>query len=102
MQLLFLLVFFVAAALESVSASNGHHVQPAVHFTLARRDGAFAPNRTANLDYLLEQLAAAEARFNLTQREVHGNRVVRAPKSGAAGGPESSKLIGDIGRKGNW
>ena len=74
----------------------------AIHFTLSRRGGQFAPNRTANLDFLVQELAAAEAKFNLTQREVRGNKIVRSPKSQAVGGGENSKLLGELGRYGNW
>lgn len=74
----------------------------AIHFTLKRRGGPFAGNRTADLDYLMEQVQIAESRFNSTQREVQGNRVVRAPKSKDLGGGESIKLMDEIGKLGNW
>ena len=75
---------------------------PAVHYTLERRTGAFAPNWTANLTHLAEQLAITEARFNFTRREVKGNKIVRVPKEQAVGGAETNKLIGEYGRVGNW
>lgn len=83
-------------------AWGASNAPPTLHFPLFRRGGPFAPNRTADLDFLKDQLAAAEARFNLTQREVRGNKIVRAPNAKNAGGAESAKLIGEIGRLGNW
>lgn len=75
---------------------------PALHYTLQRRDGAFAPNWTANLTYLTEQLKIAESRFNLTRREVKGNKIVRVPKERAVGGGDVTKMMGQYGRSGNW
>ena len=75
---------------------------PAVHYTIERRGGPFAPNWTANLDYLLNQLKIAEARFNFTRREVKGNKIVRVPKERAVGGGEVGKLMGQFGRNGSW
>ena len=88
---------FLASAAEA--APNG---PPALHFPLFRRGGPFAQNRTADLDLLKEQLAFAEARFNLTQRKVHGNKIVRTPKDRNAAGGSDGSLIGEIGRLGNW
>lgn len=59
-------------------------------------------NRTADLPYLLEQLHLAEDRFNSTQREVKGNKVVRAPRAKAVGGGNTDRLIGETGKKGIW
>ncbi|KAI9715826.1 MAG: hypothetical protein M1828_000567 [Chrysothrix sp. TS-e1954] len=96
-------VLLTALLLGIVNGAIGDHkVPPIVHFTLERRAGPFMWNKTANLKYLVEQLETAESRFNVTQREVRGNKVVRAPKTKAVGGDERSKLIGDIGREGNW
>ena len=75
---------------------------PAIHYTLQRRGGAFAPNWTANLTYLSEQLKIAESRFNFTRREVKGNKIVRVPKEKAVGGGDVTKLMGEYGRPGNW
>lgn len=75
---------------------------PAIHYTLERRGGAFAPNWTANLTYLAEQLKVAESRFNFTRREVKGNKIVRVPKEKAVGGGDVTKLMGQYGRQGNW
>ena len=94
----------LVAALLAITqpVQSRHSSTNAIHFVLARRNGAFAPNRTADLDLLSSQLAEAEAKFNLTQREVRGNKVVRAPRGKAVGGGETNKLIGEIGRAGNW
>lgn len=75
---------------------------PALHFALKRRGGAFAHNRTADLELLSRQLLEAESRFNYTQREVKGNKVVRAPKTKNMGGEETSSLMQGIGKVGNW
>ena len=88
--------------LLSLAAFAAGNQPPTLHFPLFRRGGPFAPNRTADLDFLKDQLAAAEARFNLTQREVRGNKIARAPKSKDAGGAENAQLLGEIGRLGNW
>ncbi|KAI9783791.1 MAG: hypothetical protein M1839_003127 [Geoglossum umbratile] len=54
------------------------------------------------MTFLSEQLAAAEARFNLTQREIVGNKVVRKAKKKAVGGGEYGGLMGEVGRMGGW
>lgn len=96
LSLQWLLVLLVSCA---SAASN---TPPTLHFPVFRRGGPFAPNRTADLDLLKDQLTATEARFNLTQREVRGNKIARAPKSKEAGGGENAQLLGEIGRLGNW
>ncbi len=73
-----------------------------IHYTIERRGGPFAPNRTANLTYLAEQLAAAESRFNYTSREVRGNKIVRVPKAKPLGDEAQGGLLGEIGRLGTW
>lgn len=75
---------------------------PAVHFVIERRGGPFAPNWTANLPFLAEQLKLAEGRFNFTRREVRSNKVVRVPKIRSIGGGEIGKLIGEFGHNGTW
>ena len=97
---LFIQYFILLVLLPTIVVANDG--PPTLHFPLFRRGGPFAPNRTADLDFLKEQLTAAEARFNLTQREVRGNKIARAPKNKNGGGAEASKLIGEIGRLGNW
>jgi hypothetical protein len=74
----------------------------AIHFTIARRGGAFPSTDLANMVLLSEQLAAAEVRFNFTQREIVGNKVVRKAKKKAVGGGEYGGLVGKVGRMGNW
>lgn len=91
--LLSALVVLVAIAQES---------PPAVHFTLRRRGGPFAVQKSANMTYLTEQLALAEARFNLTRREVRGNKIVRVPKERLVGGADPERLLGEVGQLGNW
>ncbi|KAB8337321.1 hypothetical protein FH972_021621 [Carpinus fangiana] len=96
-----------AAALGGMVEAQGFPAPfqqpPTVHFPIFRRGGIFAgANWTADLPYLLEQVHAAESRFNLTQREVRGNKVVRVPKDGALGGGEASTLMGSIGSKDRW
>jgi len=94
-----LLIFFSSL----VSAAFFEPAPPAaLHYTLERRGGAFAPNWTANLTYLSEQLKIAEQRFNFTRREVKGNKIVRVPKEKAIGGGDVTKLLGEYGRPGNW
>lgn len=74
----------------------------AVHYIIQRRGGQFAPQRLANLTFLTEQLELAESRFNLTRRAVKGNKIVRVPKENDAGGVEPDRLLGEMGRQGNW
>jgi len=95
--------FAVLTLLSLVSAAFFDPPPPAaLHYTLERRGGAFAPNWTANLTYLSEQLKIAEQRFNFTRREVKGNKIVRVPKEKAIGGGDVTKLLGEYGRPGNW
>lgn len=79
---------------------------PVIHFTINRRHGAFAPGVPgrdwADLDRLVRVLESAECRFNLTKREVKGNKLVRKAKSGGAGGREGTGLMGDIASNGAW
>ncbi|KAI9669465.1 MAG: hypothetical protein M1817_004690 [Caeruleum heppii] len=73
-----------------------------LHFTISRRGGPFPTNDVADFDFLTAQLAAAEARFNLTRRDMHGNKVVRKPKERGAGSRDGDLLMGEVGRQGNW
>ncbi len=75
---------------------------PVLHFTIARRGGAFPTENIANLTFLTDELARAEARFNLTRREVRGNKLVRKAKARGVGGREEGKLMGDLGLGGRW
>jgi len=79
---------------------------PVIHFTISRRDGAFesfAPGEeVANLTYLAEELERAEERFNLTRREVKGNKLVRKAKVKGIGGNEVGKLMSNVAEDGIW
>lgn len=101
-RLMLSLTLSLALLVPGIFAAIGEYrAPPAVHYPLKRREGAFALNRTADLDELLEQLAAVEQRFNLTSREVRGNRVVRVPREGPEGGPLTEPM-GEVGRNGSW
>ena len=80
--------------------------EPVMYFTLTRRGGSFASSdfgsEIANLTYLEEELGRVEARFNLTKREVKGNKLVRKAKSTGVGGNEVRKLMGEVAVKGRW
>ena len=77
-----------------------------LHFTLTRRGGKFAPTVFArdyvNLTYLSQELEKTEARFNLTKREVEGNKLVRKAKSNEVGGRNPSMLMGEVAVDGIW
>ena len=89
---------FLTTALAVPSPSS-----PSVlHYTVHRRDGAFPTPRIANLTFLAEAVVAAEARFNLTRREMNGNKVVRKAKEDGVGGAEHARLMADVGRHGGW
>ncbi|KAL8778011.1 MAG: hypothetical protein Q9213_007609 [Squamulea squamosa] len=79
---------------------------PVVHLTLARRGGTFEGtvpgNDSVEMELLLEQLEMAEARFNLTRREVKGNKLVRKAKSRALGGKDDDELMGQMASNGTW
>ena len=98
----FLLPFIGATSsvLRSLDAA------PVLHFTLTRRGGKFAPqefgNDFVNLNYLARELEKTEARFNLTQRQVAGNKLVRKAKSAPAGGKDEGTLMGEVAKDGIW
>ncbi|KAI4257870.1 MAG: hypothetical protein LQ352_001456 [Teloschistes flavicans] len=79
---------------------------PVMHFTLERRGGTFEATRPGNdsveMDVLLEELQKIEARFNLTRREVRGNKLVRKAKSHAVGGKDDEDLMGELALNGTW
>ncbi len=79
---------------------------PVLHFTLARRGGEFTATEygrdLVNLTYLVEELDKAEARFNLTRREVKGNKLVRKAKLNELGGREKGALMGSVTGGGIW
>ena len=97
-----LLSYTLATALALGSLDTA----PVLHFTLTRRGGKFAPTEFArdhvNLTYLARELEKTEARFNLTKREVKGNKLVRKAKSNDMGGRDSSGLMGEVAVDGIW
>ncbi|KAL8719316.1 MAG: hypothetical protein Q9225_003660 [Loekoesia sp. 1 TL-2023] len=79
---------------------------PVIHYTLARRGGTFEATRPGNdsleMDFLLRQLEEVETKFNLTRREVKGNKLVRKAKSNAVGGKDDDGLMGELAVNGTW
>lgn len=75
---------------------------PVLHFTLARRGGAFPTDALANLTFLKAELDKTEGRFNLTRREVRGNKLVRKVREKAVGGKDEGGLMGSVGLDGRW
>ena len=79
---------------------------PVLHFTLARRGGEFAATESGrdfvNLTYLIAELDKAEARFNLTRREVKGNKLIRKAKVNGLGGKNEGALTGSVAADGIW
>ena len=110
----FLILFASVSAIYEilVSASLEQDVlptldtAPVLHFTLARRGGAFSPTSfgqdCVNLTYLSIELERTEARFNLTQRQVEGNKLVRKAKDAPGGNIQESGLMGHVGEDGIW
>lgn len=74
---------------------------PVLHFTLARRDGAINATEYlqdyVNLEYLAKEIERTESRFNLTKREVKGNKLVRKAKV-----KDDGLLMGDVAGSGIW
>ena len=79
---------------------------PVIHYTLSRRGGTFEATEPGNdfveLDILLQQLEKVEATFNLTRREVKGNKLVRKAKFRAEGGKDDDGLMGELASNGTW
>ncbi|MCJ1431473.1 hypothetical protein MMC27_000826 [Xylographa pallens] len=79
---------------------------PVLHLTISRRGGPFeslAPGEEiANLTHLGEELKKVEERFNLTRREVKGNKLVRKAKVKGVGGNEVGVLMGEVAGVGKW
>lgn len=79
---------------------------PVLHFTLARRGGEFTATENGrdivNLTYLVEELDRAEARFNLTRREVKGNKLIRKAKLNELRGMDEGALMGSVAGGGIW
>lgn len=101
-----LLVTFIPSIHGSQNFLRSLDSAPVIHFTIARRSGTFEAtvpgNDSVEMDFLMEQLKVAEARFNLTRREVKGNKLVRKAKSRAFGGKDDDNLMGDIASNGTW
>ncbi|KAL8834134.1 MAG: hypothetical protein Q9170_003908 [Blastenia crenularia] len=79
---------------------------PVIHYTLSRRGGTFEAtvpgNDSVEMDFLLRELERIEAKFNLTRREVKGNKLVRKAKSRAVGGQDDDGLMGELALNGTW
>lgn len=97
---------FVRSAYGIQTSLQSLHDVPVVHFTLTRRGGTFGATRPGNdsleLEFLREQLEMVEARFNLTRREVKGNKLIRKAKSRAVGGKDDDELMGELALNGTW
>lgn len=106
LSLLALMSGLLSATLDAKPALRSLDTAPVLHLTLTRRGGKFAPTEFArdyvNLTYLAQELEKTEARFNLTKREVKGNKLVRKAKSSDVGGRESSALMGEVAADGIW
>ncbi|KAI9879838.1 MAG: hypothetical protein M1830_006861 [Pleopsidium flavum] len=100
MHFLSFLILTTSPLLSHATALSS--VPPVLHFTIARRGGAFPTENVANLTFLAEELEKAEARFNLTRREVRGNKLVRKAKERDVGGKEEGSLMGNLGLDGRW
>ena len=101
------LVFFTSC-LPSIAVTTSSVLRsldnaPVVHFTLTRRGGKLAPTEngrdSVNLSYLAGQLERTEARFDLTQRQVQGNKLVRKAKDS---GKNQGVLMGKVAEDGIW
>ena len=92
--------------LVAVSTPRSLDTDPVLHFTLTRRGGTFSPTEFArdyaNLTYLAQELEKTEARFNLTKREVKGNKLVRKAKNNNADGRDPDALMGEVATGGTW
>lgn len=113
MRLLFFLILTtswlsgpVARASGAQSVLQSLDTAPVLHFTLARRGGKFAATEHAkdyvNLTLLVQELGKVENRFNLTQRVIKGNRLIRKAKIEAAPGSDEGALMGKIADDGLW
>lgn len=95
-----------ATATDHTNVLRSLDTVPVLHFTLTRRGGKFAPTAFGrdyvNLTYLAQELEKTEARFNLTQRQVQGNKLVRKAKDLSVGEKEEGKLMGEVAEDGNW
>ncbi len=96
----------VATASDHTNVLRSLDTEPVLHFTLTRRGGKFAPTEFGrdyvNLTYLAQELEKTEARFNLTQRQVQGNKLVRKAKDSSVEGKEEGELMGEVAEDGIW
>ena len=111
---MFLKAGFFLAVCTLICTVNGNNAvlrsldpAPILHFTLNRRNGPFDPTKfttiVADLERLEQEIMRTESRFNLTKREVKGNRLVRKPKSNAGvGGMDEGRLLGEVATDGVW
>lgn len=76
---------------------------PVQHFTITRRGGKFEPTvfgrDYVNMTYLAQELEKTESRFNLTKREVKGNKLIRKAKSDSSDGRD---LTHQVATEGIW
>jgi hypothetical protein len=76
---------------------------PIQHFTITRRGGKFEPTVFGrdyiNMTYLVHELEKTESRFNLTKREVKGNKLIRKAK---CDDPGARDLTAQVATEGIW
>ena len=98
--------FFLSLTVATAPVVRSLDNAPVLHFTLFRRGGKFAPIEHAcdyvNMEYLAQELKKTESRFNLTQREVKGNKLVRKAKSNSFGSEENGLTMGEETTDGIW
>lgn len=98
--------FFLSLTVATAPVVRSLDNAPVLHFTLFRRGGKFAPIEHAcdyvNMTYLAQELEKTESRFNLTQREVKGNKLVRKAKSNGFGSEENGLTMGEETTDGIW
>ena len=106
LSLLAIITVLLPSTLATEPVLRSLNTAPALHFTLTRRGGKFAPTEFGrdyvNLTYLAQELDKTEARFNLTKREVKGNKLVRKAKSDEGGGRDRNALMGELAVDGTW
>ena len=100
------MIMMLLALLSEALLLRSLDTAPVSHFTLARRGGSFtsteSPRDNINLTHVVQLQVKAESRFNLTKREVKGNRLVRKAKLNAIGGHEEGVLMGNVAADGIW
>ena len=105
-SLLALIKFYEAPACAGALDLRSLDAAPVLHFTLTRRGGKFAPTEAivdhVDINYLSETLAKTEARFNFTQRQVEGNKLVRKAKDANSARKDEGSLMGEVAEEGIW